>query len=73
LEIGQEHQNRLNDEKDVDDLVALTGTIVPFFAKHNSEADAVDLLSELELIEDLPKYLEQDTFERVCLYMVRYV
>lgn len=71
LEIGQEHQNRLNDDKEVDDLVALTGSIIPFFAKHNSEADAVDLLSELEMIEDLPKYLEADTFERVCLYMVR--
>lgn len=73
LEIGLEYQNRLNDDKDYDDLVSLTETIVRFFTKHNSEADAVDMLSELEMIEDIPKYLEKDTFERVCLYMVRYV
>jgi len=73
LEIGLEYQNRLNDDKEYDDLVSLTETIVRFFTKHNSEADAVDMLSELEMIEDIPKYLEKDTFERVCLYMVRYV
>jgi len=72
LEIGLEYQNRLNDDKEYDDLVSLTETIVRFFTKHNSEADAVDMLSELEMIEDIPKYLEKDTFERVCLYMVRY-
>jgi 26S proteasome regulatory subunit N1 len=73
LEIGHEYQNRLNDDKDYADLVALTETIVRFCTKHNSEADAVDMLSELEMIEDMPKYLDKDTFERTCLYMIRYV
>lgn len=71
LEIGHEYQNRLNDDKDYQDLISLTEIIVPFFTKHNSEADAVDLLSELELIEEMPKHLDKDTFERTCLYMVR--
>jgi len=71
LELGQEYQNRINDDGFVEDLVSLADQIVPFFTKHNSEADAVDLLSEIEGIEDMPKYVEEDTFERVCLYMVR--
>ena len=46
--------------------------IVPFFLKHNAEADAVDLLLELEAIDRLPQYVDDDTYARVCLYMVRY-
>lgn len=71
LEIGQEFQTRLNDDKDTDDLTDLAMTLVPFFLEHNAEADAVDILSELEMIEHLPKYLDENTYSRVCLYMVR--
>ncbi|KAF2755325.1 26S proteasome non-ATPase-like protein regulatory subunit 2, partial [Pseudovirgaria hyperparasitica] len=73
LEIGQEFQTRLNDDKDTDDLTDLAITLVPFFLKHNAEADAVDILSELEMIEHLPKYLDENTYSRVCLYMVSMV
>ena len=52
LEIGQEYTNRLNEEKDVQDLSELALSLIPFFLKHNAEADAVDLLSELEMIEE---------------------
>ena len=45
--------------------------IVPYFVKHNAEADAVDLLSELEMIDRIPQFLDEATFDRVCLYMVR--
>ncbi|CAG8700181.1 1181_t:CDS:2, partial [Scutellospora calospora] len=53
-----------------DDLMALALEIVPFFLKHNAEADAVDLLLELEAIEKLPDYVDKDIYARVCLYMV---
>jgi 26S proteasome regulatory subunit N1 len=46
--------------------------IVPFFLKHNAEADAVDLLLELEAIDKLPQHVDENTYARVCLYMVRY-
>lgn len=71
LEIGEEFQSRLNDDKPVDDLTNLALILVPFFLKHNAEADAVDILSELEMIEQLPQYLDENTYARVCLYMVR--
>lgn len=72
LEIGQEFQDRLNDDKPADELVDLGLNLVPFFLKHNAEADAVDILSELEMIESIDQYLDEDTFSRVALYMARY-
>jgi 26S proteasome regulatory subunit N1 len=71
LEIGQEYQQRTLDDKPFQDLVDLATSIVPFFLSHNAEADAVDILSELEMIEEIPKYLDENTYQRVCLYMVR--
>jgi 26S proteasome regulatory subunit N1 len=73
LEIGQEYQNRLAEEKEVQDLTELALSLIPYFLSHNAEADAVDLLSELEMIEELPKFLDEDTFARTCLYMVSMV
>lgn len=69
-EIGEEYNARVEKEEDTDDIVALGLKLVPFSLKHNAEADAVDLLLELESIDKLPPYVEQDTFARVCLYMV---
>lgn len=73
LELGQEYQNRLTDEKEVQDLVDLALSLVPYFLSHNAEADAVDLLSELEMIEEIPRFLDDDNYARVCLYMVSMV
>lgn len=73
LEIGQEYQVRLNEEQATEDLTDLALALVPFFLKHNAEADAVDILSDLEMIEQITQYLDADTYSRVCLYMARYV
>jgi 26S proteasome regulatory subunit N1 len=77
LEIGQEYQKRIADEQPGDkkfqDLMDLTLKIVPFFLSHNAEADAVDLLSELEMIDEIPRFLNEHSYRRVCLYMVSMV
>ncbi|KAH9827923.1 26S proteasome regulatory subunit rpn-1 [Teratosphaeria destructans] len=73
LEIGQEYQQRLDEEKETDDLTQLVRTLVPFFLSHNAEADAVDILSELELIEEIKGFVDENTYARVCLYMVSMV
>ncbi|KAF2199897.1 26S proteasome regulatory complex, non-ATPase subcomplex, Rpn1 subunit [Delitschia confertaspora ATCC 74209] len=70
LEIGREFQNRLNDDKPTEDITDLALALVPFFLKHNAEADAVDILSDLEMIESIEQYLDENTYSRVCLYMV---
>jgi 26S proteasome regulatory subunit N1 len=44
---------------------------VAFFLTHNAEADAVDLLMEVEKIDELPKWTGDETYARVCQYLVR--
>ncbi|KAF2747909.1 26S proteasome non-ATPase-like protein regulatory subunit 2 [Sporormia fimetaria CBS 119925] len=70
LEIGKEYQNRVNGEQGTDDITELAMTLVPFFLQHNAEADAVDILSDLEMIDQIEQHLDDKTYEKVCLYMV---
>lgn len=73
LEIGQDYQKRMTDDQDHQELIDLARSLVPYFLSHNAEADAVDLLSELEMISEMPKYVDENTYPRVCLYMVSMV
>ena len=73
LELGTEYQQRMAEEFYAEDLYGLARRLIPYFLSHNAEADAVDLLSELELIEELPQYVDENTYARVCLYMVSMV
>ncbi|MCJ1234457.1 proteasome regulatory particle base subunit [Varicellaria rhodocarpa] len=73
LEIGQDYQQRMADDIETQELVDLARSLVPYFLSHNAEADAVDILSELERIEEIPEYLDSNTYPRVCLYMVSMV
>ncbi|KAK3990060.1 armadillo-type protein [Cladorrhinum sp. PSN332] len=73
LEIGEVFGKRLTAEEPTNDLVDLALVLVPLFLKSNQEADAVDLMSELEIIDQLPQFLDENTYARVCLYMVSMV
>lgn len=73
LELGVVYGKRIGTEEPATDLVNLALVLVPLFLKSNAEADAVDLMSELEIIEELPKFVDEDTYARVCLYMVSMV
>lgn len=73
LEIGEVYGKRITAEEPTKDLVDLALVLVPLFLKSNAEADAVDLMSELEIIEDLPKFVDGETYSRVCLYLVSMV
>lgn len=53
-----------------DDLLALAKDIVVFYMAHNAEADACDLLMEIEHIDLLVDYVEKETYQRVCLYLL---
>ncbi|GAA98981.1 uncharacterized protein L969DRAFT_89035 [Mixia osmundae IAM 14324] len=55
------------DTKELEDLAL---KLVPFFLSHNGEADAVDLLLEIESIEQIVPFVDENTYARVCLYMV---
>jgi len=65
---GKVVEKRIAPKKET--LLALAMDVLPFFLKHNAEADAVDLLLELEAIERIVEHVDKDTYKRVCLYMV---
>ena len=66
----QEFAERTEKEQPVDDLLKLAMEMVPFFLSHNAEPDACDLLLELEQLDQLPGFLDVNTYSRVCLYLV---
>ncbi|KAJ2326465.1 proteasome regulatory particle base subunit, partial [Coemansia sp. RSA 2681] len=76
MEIGEEFAAKIEEGEEEDDeestaeLLAIAKEVVPFFLKHNADADAVDLLEELGHHELIADYVTKETFERVCLYMI---
>jgi len=69
-ELGTEYAARKEIESPTEDLVALAVTCSTFLLHHNAEADAVDLLEEVESIGLIVSLVDQNTFSRVCTYMV---
>jgi 26S proteasome regulatory subunit N1 len=63
----------VEDEVDVDDLMQLVDDIVPFQMQHNAEAEAVDLLMEVQKLHKLIELpiVDARNYERVCLYLIR--
>uniref|UniRef100_A0A7S2R9L3 26S proteasome non-ATPase regulatory subunit 2 homolog n=2 Tax=Rhizochromulina marina TaxID=1034831 RepID=A0A7S2R9L3_9STRA len=78
-EIGQEYAARLQGDAEAapvapnDDLLELVYEIVPFHLQHNAEAEAVDLLIEVQRLGFLVDVAQVDVnnFERICLYLIR--
>lgn len=50
-------------------LIDLVKQIVPYNMAHNAEADACDLLMEIEKLELLEEYVDENAYPRVCLYL----
>lgn len=70
-EIIVEYQDRTEKEISTEEIRTLALELTQFFLKHNAEADACDLLLELEYLDILPEYVDKDTYQRVCLYILR--
>ena len=54
-------------------LVGLACQIVPYNMAHNAEAEACDLLMEIERLDLLEQYVDESAYPRVCLYLTRQV
>ncbi|XP_057653315.1 26S proteasome non-ATPase regulatory subunit 2 [Diorhabda carinulata] len=52
-----------------DKLILLTKQIVPYNMAHNAEAEACDLLMEIERLDLLEQYVDENIYSRVCLYL----
>ncbi|KAI9098204.1 armadillo-type protein [Phlyctochytrium arcticum] len=69
-ELISEYNDLSEKEEDTTHANNLAQEIVPFLLKHNAEADAVDLMLEMESLDTLPKFVDKDTYSRVCLYLL---
>lgn len=75
-EIIQEWSNLPNDDTTTPhakQVMTLALEVAAFFMKHNAEADACDLLIEVEALEHLPALTDKITYPRVCLYILGFV
>ena len=49
----------------------LAKEILPYNMSHNAETEACDLLMEIEHLQLLDNYVDENSFHRVCLYLTR--
>jgi RPN1 N-terminal domain len=78
-EIGQEYGARVLEGADPDsdeafgDILKMVHTVVPFHINHNAEAEAVDLLIEVQRLKFLLTLdsIDENNYERICLYLVK--
>ncbi|XP_017137627.1 26S proteasome non-ATPase regulatory subunit 2 isoform X1 [Drosophila miranda] len=50
-------------------LIELVKQIIPYNMEHNAEADACDLLIEIDHLHLLSEYVDESAYPRVCLYL----
>jgi 26S proteasome regulatory subunit N1 len=78
-EIGQEYNARVLDGADpesdepFEDLLGMVRVIVPFEVTHNAEAEAIDLLIEVQRLKNLLLLdtIEENNYQRICLYLIK--
>ena len=69
-EVVQEFNGAAEEDDLRKTLVTMAKLIVPSQMKHHAEAEACDLLMEVEQLDDLQQYVDDSAYSRVCLYLV---
>jgi len=69
-EVVQEFNGAAEEDELRKTLVTMAKLIVPSQMKHHAEAEACDLLMEVEQLDDLQQYVDDSAYSRVCLYLV---
>ncbi|KAK2153920.1 hypothetical protein LSH36_281g04017 [Paralvinella palmiformis] len=57
------------DDETKEKLWRLLKDIIPYLMEHNAEAEACDALMEVERLEELDQYVDENAYPRVCLYL----
>ncbi|KAB7504021.1 26S proteasome non-ATPase regulatory subunit 2 [Armadillidium nasatum] len=70
-EIASEYESLYEEDSKRQELIKEAHLIVPYQMEHNAEAEACDLLMEMELLNLLTEtdYVDADSYQRVCLYL----
>lgn len=73
-EVAKEWQEvEESDKTQQETLLKLVKEIVPYNMAHNAEHEACDLLMEIERLDMLEDYIDENAYGKVCLYLTRYV
>lgn len=73
-EVAKEWQEvEENDKTQQETLLKLVKEIVPYNMAHNAEHEACDLLMEIERLDMLEDYIDENAYGKVCLYLTRFV
>ncbi|XP_074039883.1 26S proteasome non-ATPase regulatory subunit 2 [Leptinotarsa decemlineata] len=59
-----------NCEKSTNMLMPLIHDILIFNCSHHAEIQACDLLMEVDLLHMLPEYMANNTYQRMCMYLM---
>lgn len=78
-EVGEEYQARIiaganpTEDEPFQDLLDMVDVIVPFHLTHNAEAEAVDLLIEVQRLKKLLGLtaIDEKNYGRICLYLIK--
>lgn len=71
-EVAKEWQEiEEGDKAQQETLLKLVKEIVPYNMAHNAEHEACDLLMEIEHLDMLEMYIDENAYAKVCLYLTR--
>ena len=71
-DIANEYMNRLDQERSFEDLLDLVQVIVPFLIELHSENEAIDLLLEVDKLDSIMEFVNQNNYKRICQYLLSY-
>jgi 26S proteasome regulatory subunit N1 len=69
-EISTEYNSRLDQNKPSDDLVKLVSMAVNSLILTHNENEAIDLLIELDLVDDIRNYCNESNYKKFCSYIL---
>ena len=69
-DIGQEYVLRLDKDEPANDLLDLVKAFVPYLIKQHCESDAIDLLIEVESIDEIKNFINENNYKKICLYLL---
>ena len=69
-DIGKEFTSRLEKGEPTNELLELVKMFAPYLIKQHCENDAIDLLIEVESLDDIKNYINENNYKKICLYLL---
>ena len=69
-DISTEYNSRLDKGESTEELINLVKEMVPFLIEKHCENDAIDLLIEVERLNDMLEFVNENNYKKICLYLI---